>query len=111
VKLIEGRFAWLMSSSKLQYCLELCQFAHVFLKPELQNRKRMPYQISKGISFMTFLEQDGVLLEIRNQNEESSVWSLVATTSLNLTNMSLPQCQISMDISITMFIPSPFVMA
>jgi hypothetical protein len=23
--LIEGHFAWLMSSSKLQYCLELCQ--------------------------------------------------------------------------------------
>jgi hypothetical protein len=53
-KLIEGHFAWLMCSSKLQSYLELYRFAQVFLKPELQNRKHVPYRISKGVSFMTF---------------------------------------------------------
>jgi hypothetical protein len=86
-----------MSSSQLQSCLELCQFVQAFLKPVLQSRKRMPYWISKGVQFMTFLlssEQDGVLLEIHNWNEESWVWTLVATTSHNLTIISLPRCQI-----------------
>jgi hypothetical protein len=34
-------FDWLMSSSKLQYCLELCWFVQVFLKLELQDRKHI----------------------------------------------------------------------
>jgi hypothetical protein len=67
------------------------------------------FQISKGVPFMLSSKQDGVLLEIRNQNEESCVWSLVATTSLNLATISLPRCQTSLDTSITMFIPSPFI--
>jgi hypothetical protein len=54
VKLIEGRFAWLICSSKLQSCLKLCWFTQAFLKPELQNGKRVPYRISKGVPFMTF---------------------------------------------------------
>jgi hypothetical protein len=54
VKLIEDRFTWLMCSSKLQSCLELCQFTQVFLKPELQNRKCVPYWISKWVPFMTY---------------------------------------------------------
>jgi hypothetical protein len=54
-------------------------------------------------------EQDGVLLEIRNQNEESYLWSLVATTSCNMAIISLPRCQTLFDTSITMFVPSPFV--
>jgi hypothetical protein len=42
-----------MCSSKLQSYLELCQFSQTFLKPELQNRKRVPYRISKGVPLMT----------------------------------------------------------
>jgi hypothetical protein len=52
-------------------------------------------------------EHDDVLLEIRNRNEESCGWSLVATTSLNLTIMSLPCGQALLDTSIIMIIPSP----
>jgi hypothetical protein len=37
----------------LQYCLELCRFVQAFLKPELQNRKRVTYRINKGVTFMT----------------------------------------------------------
>jgi hypothetical protein len=33
------RYEWLMSSSKLQPCLELCQFAQALLKTELQGEK------------------------------------------------------------------------
>jgi hypothetical protein len=47
-------------------------------------------------------EHDDVLLEIRNQNEENCLWSLVATTSLNLTVMSLQRCKKLSDTSITM---------
>jgi hypothetical protein len=43
-----------MSSSKLQYCLELCWFIQAFLKPQLQNRKWVSYWVSKGVPFMTF---------------------------------------------------------
>jgi hypothetical protein len=34
-----------MSSYKLQSCLELCRFVQAFLKPGLQNRKRMPFRL------------------------------------------------------------------
>jgi hypothetical protein len=48
-------------------------------------------------------EQDDVLLKIHNWNEEGCEWSLVATSSLNLTVMSLPRGQTLLDTSITMF--------
>jgi hypothetical protein len=51
--LFKGPFVWWMSPSKLQSCLELCQFVHVFLKPGLQNRKRMPFGLA-CVPFMTF---------------------------------------------------------
>jgi hypothetical protein len=79
-----------MSSSKLQSCLVLCWFIQAFLKLVLQNRKRVPYRISNGVLFMTFVEQDGILLEIHNRNDEICVWRLVATTSPNLAVISLP---------------------
>jgi hypothetical protein len=63
--------------------------------------------LAKGFHLWPSSEQDGVLLDIRNRDEESCIWSLVATTSLNLTIMSLPRCQISIDTSITMVVPSP----
>jgi hypothetical protein len=37
-----------MSSSKLQSCLELCQFVQLFLKPVLQNRKHVPFKLRRG---------------------------------------------------------------
>jgi hypothetical protein len=54
-------------------------------------------------------EQDGVLLKIHNRNEESCLWSLVATTSLNLAIISLPRCQTFLNTSVTMFVSSPSV--
>jgi hypothetical protein len=63
--------------------------------------------LAKGSHSWPSSEQDDVLLEIRNRNEESCVWSLVAITSLNLAIMSLPQCQTLLDTGITMFVPSP----
>jgi hypothetical protein len=36
---LQVRFDWLMRSSKLHFCLELCRSAKAFLKPELLNRK------------------------------------------------------------------------
>jgi hypothetical protein len=54
-------------------------------------------------------EQDGVLHEIRNRNEETCVWSLVTTTSLDFAEISLPRCQTVLDTSITTFVPSPSV--
>jgi hypothetical protein len=54
-------------------------------------------------------EQDGVLLEIRNRNEESYLWSLVATTSFDLAIISLPRCQTFLDTSVTMFVSSSSV--
>jgi hypothetical protein len=50
-----------------------------------------------------------VLLKIRNLDEESYLWSVVATTSLDLAIISLPRCQAFLDTSATMFISSPFV--
>jgi hypothetical protein len=52
-------------------------------------------------------EQDGVLLEIRNRNEESCGWRLITATSLNLTIISLPRGQTLLDTSITIFISGP----
>jgi hypothetical protein len=109
VKLIEGRFTWLMSSSKLQSFLELCRFTRAFLKPKIQIESACLIGLAKGFHTWSSSEQDGILLEIRNQNEEGCGWSLVATTSFNLAIMSLPWCQISMNTSITMFVSSPFV--
>jgi hypothetical protein len=54
-------------------------------------------------------KQDGILLDIRNRNEESFLWNLVATTSLNLTIISLPWCQTFLDTSVTMFVMGLFV--
>jgi hypothetical protein len=84
-----------MSSSKLQSCLELCRFVQAFLKPCLQNRKRVPFRLARVCHSWLSSEQDDVLLEIRNRNEESCLWSVVATTGLNLTIISLPRCQTS----------------
>jgi hypothetical protein len=109
VKLIQRPVAWLMRSSKLQSCLELCRFVQVFLKSVLQNRKCMPFGLARVFHSWLSSEYDGVLLDIHNCDEESCVWGLVATTSLNLTVISLPQCQTSLDTSIAMFITIPFV--
>jgi hypothetical protein len=54
-------------------------------------------------------KQDGVLLEIQNQNEENFVWSLIDITSLNLAVISLPWCQTLLDTCTTIFISSPFI--
>jgi hypothetical protein len=79
-----------MSSSKLQSCLKLCRFIQTFLKPGLQNRKRVPFGLARVFHSRLSSEHDGVLLEIRNRNEESCLWSVVATTSLDLAVISLP---------------------
>jgi hypothetical protein len=89
-----------MSSSKLQSCLELCWFVQTFLKLGLQNRKRMPFGLARVFHSWFSSERDGVLLEIHNRNEESWLWSVVATTSLNLTVISLLRCQTFLDTSV-----------
>jgi hypothetical protein len=38
------RLGWLMSSSKLQFYLELCRFIQALLKLDLQDGKCMPYR-------------------------------------------------------------------
>jgi hypothetical protein len=38
------RLGWLMSSSKLQFYLELCWFIQALLKLDLQDGKCMPYR-------------------------------------------------------------------
>jgi hypothetical protein len=98
-----------MSSSNLQACLELCQFIHAFLKPILQNRRCLSFELAKVFHSWLSSEHYGVLLEIRNQNEDSCLWSLVATTSLDLAIISLPRCQTFLDTSLVMFVSSPFV--
>jgi hypothetical protein len=99
-----------MNSSKLQSCIELCRFIEAFLKPGLQNRKRVPFRLARVFHSWLSSEQNGVLLEIRNQNKEGYLWSLVATTSLDLAVISLPRCQTMFDTSITMFVSSLFIM-
>jgi hypothetical protein len=59
--------------------------------------------LAKGSHPWLSSEQDCVLLEIRNRNEESCLWSLIAITSLNLAIMCLPRYQTILDTSITMF--------
>jgi hypothetical protein len=98
-----------MTSSKLQSCLELCWFIQAFLKPVLQNRKHVSFGLAKVFHSLLSSEHDGVLLEIHNQNEESCVWSHVATTGPNLAVISLPRCQPFLDTSVTMFVYSPFI--
>jgi hypothetical protein len=109
--LFEGQFAWLKSSCKLQSCLELCWFIQPFLKPGLENRKRVPFRLARVFHSWFSFAHDVILLEIRNQNEESCLWSVVATTSLNLTVICLPRCQTFLDTSVTIFVSSPFVVA
>jgi hypothetical protein len=60
---------WLVSSSKLQPCLELCQFDQAFLKMKFARWKVCfpSLEISKEVSFVTFFRTDDVLLEVRNQ--------------------------------------------
>jgi hypothetical protein len=65
--------------------------------------------LAKGFHWWASSEHDGVLLEIHNRNDKSCVWSLIATTSLNLVVISLPRCQTLWDTRITVFIPSPVV--
>jgi hypothetical protein len=98
-----------MSSSKFQCCHELCHFIQAFVKLVLQNRKHMPFGLARVFHSLLSSEQDGVLLEIHNQNEESCLWSLVAITSLNLAIINLPRCQTLLDTSVTIFIYNPFV--
>jgi hypothetical protein len=81
----------------------------MFLKLGLQNRKCMPFRLARVFHSGLSSEQDGVLLEIRNQNEESCLWSVIATTSLNLAVISLPRCQTFLDTSVIMFVSSPSV--
>jgi hypothetical protein len=98
-----------MSSSNLQSCLELCRFVQEFLKPGLQNRKRMPFGLAMVFHSCLPSEQDDILLEIHNQDEESYLWRVIATTSLDLAIISLPRCQAFLDTSVTMFISIPSV--
>jgi hypothetical protein len=74
---------WLMSSSKLQLCLELCRFIQVPLKTKIcKVESASPsLKISKEVSFVTFFRTDGVLLKVRNREGRCYAWSLVATTS------------------------------
>jgi hypothetical protein len=99
-----------MSSSKLQSCLELCRFIQSFFKPGLKNRKRVPFGLAMVFHSWLSSEHDSVLLEIRNQNEGNCLWSLVATTSLNLVIISLSRCQSFLNTNLTMFVSSSFVM-
>jgi hypothetical protein len=75
------RYEWLMSSSKLQPCLELCQFAQALLKIELQGGNAFPYWHWQGDPITIFFWTDGILLEIRNRKERFCSWTRVATTS------------------------------
>jgi hypothetical protein len=56
--LFKCRFTWLMSSSKLQSCLELCQFVQVFLKTGLQNIKRVPFRLARVFHSWLSSEQE-----------------------------------------------------
>jgi hypothetical protein len=90
-----------VSSSKLQSCLELCWFVQAFLKPGLQNRNHVPFRLARVFHSWFSSEQDGILLKIHNRNEECCLWSVLATTSHNLTVISLPRCQTFLDTSVT----------
>jgi hypothetical protein len=107
--LFKGWFSWLMSSSKLKSCLELCQFVQAFLNPGLQNRKCVPFELARVFHLWLSSEHDGILLEIHNWNKESCLWRVVATTSLDLAVIGLPRCRTFLDTSVIMFISSPFV--
>jgi hypothetical protein len=72
----------------------------VFLKLGLQNRKCVPFGLARVFHSWFSSEQDGILLEIRNRNEESWLWSAITTTSLSLTEISLPRCQTFLDTSV-----------
>jgi hypothetical protein len=89
-----------MRSSKLQSCLELCRFVQMFLKTGLQNRMCVTFGLAKVFRSWLSSEHDGILLEICNRNEESCLWSVVATTSLDLAIISLPRCQTFLDTSV-----------
>jgi hypothetical protein len=77
---------WLISSSKLQPCLELCWFTQVLLKTKVVRWKAQspPQKLWKD-PCATFIRTDGVLLEVRNQKVECCIWSLVAATNRILT--------------------------
>jgi hypothetical protein len=73
---------WSKSSSKLQLCLELCQFAQALLKTLVARWKvHSLIEISKKTPGASFVRTDGVLLEVRNWKEEYCAWSLIATIS------------------------------
>jgi hypothetical protein len=67
-------------------------------------------RLAKGSHSWPYSEHDDILLEIRNRYKESCVCSLVVTTGPNLAIISPPHCQTLVDTSVTMFVPSPFIM-
>jgi hypothetical protein len=52
-----------------------------FLRRKLQDGKCIPLSELVKYHYASFIGTDGVLLEVRNQNEEYCTWSLIATTS------------------------------
>jgi hypothetical protein len=76
---------WLMSSSKLQACHELCWFIQALLKTRVTRWKvHFLIGLAEG-PCATFIRMDGVLLEVQNHKGECCAWSLVATASHILT--------------------------
>jgi hypothetical protein len=59
------RSDWMVSPSKLQPCLELCQFVQVLLKI----KRAFPPQNLQKYPYVTFVRTDGVLLDVRNRKE------------------------------------------
>jgi hypothetical protein len=77
---------WLISSSKLQFCLELCRFVQALLKLKFAKWKAhfLPRNL-RNDPCATFVRTDGVWLEVCNRKEECCPRSLVATTGHILT--------------------------
>jgi hypothetical protein len=73
----------LVSSSRSQHCLKFCRFTQVVLKTKVcKMESAFPsLGISEEVPIVIFFLTDGVLLEVRNQEERYCNWSLIATIS------------------------------
>jgi hypothetical protein len=72
---------WLLSSSKLQPCLELCQFARRFLRQKLQDGKRISFSEYVKSPICNIHRNGWRITRGCNRREECHTWSLVDTTS------------------------------
>jgi hypothetical protein len=85
-------FDWLMSSTKLQLCLEWCRFPMCFLKQKCKLESVSPSWNWQEDPITIFFWMDGVLVKVRNQKLRFCAWSLIAAGSHIITlSLSLVQ--------------------